>query len=880
VAEEPSLPHDRNRQANDETGCNNSSDSTFCVGLRVVRGPDWKSNEAGRDGGEGFVGTVVEVGSDSSSLAENMAVVQWDIGTRGVYKAGYHNKCEISVLDNSSVGIKHRRRICCACKQGPIAGMRWKCFDCKDSSLDLCTSCYMTDKHEKEHVFLRFDAPDENGTPLGGRSTTNKIQAKGIYANAIVSRGPDWKYGEEDGRSFGTVTEITNWQGNPACAARVAWASGTESTYRLGYQGKVDLLCVTPGSGGYYYKSHLPRLCLSQTTREDTSQPGSSSDGDADTLTASHSSESAGSVFSESDDIGIKASKELVAAYSSFSADAVSQKLTTDWERRAEEAKASRTALHKASIGGRWRAVKMLLEHGEDANQGDKFSLTSLHLAAWYGQETIVKLLLEYGANVNATDKFQKTPLQKAERQNHQSITQILKEHGATSSYYQPPSLISLCKMAVLTVDRSSGFNLLQAATFEGDCDKFSTVCVFVDNLVREMNFESTANNAKILPSKTACDIFSTLEKQEHAKLKEFYEEASEKIETLSKLHHCGDIDDTEMAVELVLHHGVDVNIPAKGNRTPLLWASLRCSNVCTKTLIDLGADTNAQREDQCTPLVLATYWNNYMAAHVLVKTGVDIDAQEEGHNTALHIAANKGFVNTAQLLIESGCNVNLKNSSGKTPLHLGVQNKHKHLVNMLLENNADVSIRDKHDPKEKLFLVRGKNKGKPAWHYVEVDRTLLGLFDKRMKIGSIRLTSFGTVLASGWGKDPPDNKRREVRARVDAKYPTETKDKTALHVACEVSEEPIIELLVKHGADVNVLDADGFSPLHLAAIHGNMQVVKKLVDLKADVNLTTADGKDAADYANLNEETEIEEYLKSKRGTLRKLWNKLSRKH
>jgi len=33
---------------------------------------------------------------------------------------------------------------------------------------------------------------------------------------------------------------------------------------------------------------------------------------------------------------------------------------------------ASRTALHKASIGGRWRAVKMLLEHGEDANQGDK----------------------------------------------------------------------------------------------------------------------------------------------------------------------------------------------------------------------------------------------------------------------------------------------------------------------------------------------------------------------------------------------------------------------------------------------------------------------------------------------------------------------------
>ena len=71
--------------------------------------------------------------------------------------------------------------------------------------------------------------------------------------------------------------------------------------------------------------------------------------------------------------------------------------------------------------------------------------------------------------------------------------------------------------------------------------------------------------------------------------------------------------------------------------------------------------------------------------------------------------------------------------------------------------------------------------------------------------------------------------------------------------------------MLVKHKADINANDADGFTPLLLAAMYGNIQVVKKLVELDADVNLKVV-GKDAADLAQMNEETEIEEYLKPKR--------------
>lgn len=80
----------------------------------------------------------------------------------------------------------------------------------------------------------------QHRTPVDKRNSANKIQARGIYPDAIVTRGAGWEYDDQGGGGFGTVTGITSWQGIPASAARVAWSSGTEGTYRRGYQGKVN----------------------------------------------------------------------------------------------------------------------------------------------------------------------------------------------------------------------------------------------------------------------------------------------------------------------------------------------------------------------------------------------------------------------------------------------------------------------------------------------------------------------------------------------------------------------------------------------------------------------------------------------------------------
>ena len=386
-----------------------------------------------------------------------------------------------------------------------------------------------------------------------------------------------------------------------------------------------------------------------------------------------------------------------------------------------------------------------------------------------------------------------------------------------------------------------------------------------------------------------------------HHKIERFNRESVDIANSLSELHQCKCGNDAEKAIELVLNDGLDINTPALCNRTPLLWASLSSSGEFIETLIDLGANVNAQRtDDKVTPLFLSADWNNFMTVNLLLDHGADaniaeadactplhlavmkgnqnlvklfleknalVNTQNANGNSPLHTAVSNGFFDITQLLVKKGSNVNLQNKEGRTPLFLGVANKHEQLIKLLIENKADVSIGYKENSTDRIYQVRGTDKGRAAWHYVLVKKHLLGLFLKQTQGGSLDVADFGDVLGSGWGKEPPEGTIDKILKECDFQ---EIPDVTLLHFASKQMNEPeIIDFLVKTGANVNAQDAEGFTPLHMAAIHGNLKIVKKLVDLEADVNIITTDGKNAAELAHLNEELEIEEYLDSKMASL-----------
>ena len=44
------------------------------------------------------------------------------------------------------------------------------------------------------------------------------------------------------------------------CIVKVEWANGRINEYRRGYEGKMDVVCVTPSDGPSYFAAHLPTL--------------------------------------------------------------------------------------------------------------------------------------------------------------------------------------------------------------------------------------------------------------------------------------------------------------------------------------------------------------------------------------------------------------------------------------------------------------------------------------------------------------------------------------------------------------------------------------------------------------------------------------------
>ena len=98
--------------------------------------------------------------------------------------------------------------------------------------------------------------------PVGKRQGATKLEARGMFKGAKVTRGPDWEWKEQDNQPpmEGEVTEVTSWSDETNNdAVRVNWNKGPKGNiYRLGTNGKVtwanELLL-------YYYRHQYHHYC-------------------------------------------------------------------------------------------------------------------------------------------------------------------------------------------------------------------------------------------------------------------------------------------------------------------------------------------------------------------------------------------------------------------------------------------------------------------------------------------------------------------------------------------------------------------------------------------------------------------------------------------
>jgi ankyrin repeat protein len=191
------------------------------------------------------------------------------------------------------------------------------------------------------------------------------------------------------------------------------------------------------------------------------------------------------------------------------------------------------------------------------------------------------------------------------------------------------------------------------------------------------------------------------------------------------------------------------------------------------------------------------------MADHLISKYPEDLDARGD-NGTPLCAALRGGHANVAQLLLGHCVDVNFRCIAAVTPLHLTVSRGLPEITRILIERHADINARDYYGRTPLHQATTGLNTEASDDNCFEVARILL-----------------------------------EHGAHVDTQ--DEYYHSTPLHSASFCGSVRLAELLLQHGADVNMRNIDGQTPLH-ATLDGGysdyfFDIIQLLLERGADVD-------------------------------------------
>mmetsp|Transcript_23410 Transcript_23410/g.30580 ORF Transcript_23410/g.30580 Transcript_23410/m.30580 type:complete len:274 (+) Transcript_23410:121-942(+) len=183
----------------------------------------------------------------------------------------------------------------------------------------------------------------------------------------------------------------------------------------------------------------------------------------------------------------------------------------------------------------------------------------------------------------------------------------------------------------------------------------------------------------------------------------------------------------------------------------------------------------------------------------------VQYRTDQVGNYTPLHVASKNGHEGIALMLMEvNGIELNVRDSvMGLTPLHLASSNGHTGIVQALVTTgDVDVNMKDTSDGMTALHLACF------AGHKAVVHALL------------------------------------EI-PRIETNAKNDVEGATPLHLACVNGHEAVIqELLNERNTQINEKDHAGLTPLHVAAAKASSRVIRQLLNAGADTNICDNEGE------------------------------------
>jgi serine/threonine-protein phosphatase 6 regulatory ankyrin repeat subunit B len=294
----------------------------------------------------------------------------------------------------------------------------------------------------------------------------------------------------------------------------------------------------------------------------------------------------------------------------------------------------------------------------------------------------------------------------------------------------------------------------------------------------------------------------------------------------------------TAQEVQAAIAKGADPNALGSGGMTALIWAAAKNQDpLVTAALLKAGASVNTRDKDGMTALMYAAKSNhNREVVTALVKAGAKVDAKNDDGATALILAALSENTSPMLTLLEAGADRELKDKSGKTFMDYLNERQRK------LEREAEL----KHEADMLAAFSAQEERSKNTTLVVIIVPFSLGLlYVVYRRVQNKRAIRTVKAKADAYVSSFMDAAAKGPEALATF-LGTETNLEAPLLLdAIKNSPDPeAIALLLKTGAALESLDADGWTPLRWAAAYNpNPEVLTTLVKAGANVNAQDSAG-------------------------------------